>query len=291
MYHKPADLLKSFKNLNSTLKCGMELEFYTNTENGEHAVDKVRDIMTKKNIKGFVVERDASLRSGSSWSGAEIIFASPTMLKSAVAKIQQMTEVVAHAKAFYMETEGVFSGPSYYNKLLPPSDGAYNGSTGLHIHFSAPKTNFNALDYLRLMLLHRDNYLEITKRAWRANSDRWAGSAKAHIASIMECIQDNQYNIDIDQCGKFKGLNLCNVKNQTGKKTVEFRYGSASLVLNQYVLTKYVSYMKQLWDLAFTNKPELHFEGYDLKIEDGSKDMVKIYRNGTYQKTVQFYGM
>lgn len=267
---------------NRKQRFGIELEMYlTNGDMPNHsrqncpAIAKAKDYMKNNSLRGYKTTYDYSLRNTSIYSGAEII-TRPVMLKSAKKKIADLNKLVTGTGAFFMETEGKFCGPVDCKKSVIENDGNYNGSTGLHIHFEMPKQGYSICDLFRLVNLHSENYEQICKLAWRKDSSRWAGSAKEHYK--FEDFED--FNTFIHcMFNKYTGLNLANAYRKQGKRTIEFRYGHASLALDSKAMYRYINYLVELFDEAFTGEPTAtigRFEITELAVDRNGRSMVSI---------------
>lgn len=260
---------------NATQRCGIELEMYVESKDsytGGRNLPSIRttnEYLTNQKIKGFTSEADLSLRKYEHVQGVEVKFSRPTMLKSSIKKINDMCKMVSDLDASFMETEGKYIGDPKFADKIVQNDGNYNGSTGLHVHFEVP-TEFMATDFIRLINFHAQNYETICKLAWRKDNTRWAPSAQAHINSLSYNLIESNY-VHIDSLGKYAGLNLSNLRNFNRKRTVEFRYGHASLALDKNAFIKYVEYLKDSWDKCFTGEPTAKLG--DLFIEDVTNNL------------------
>lgn len=292
----------------SNQRCGIELEMYVKTShidnsNGRNqGVIVAKEFMKENNVKGLTALRDLSLRSNCDTQGVELKFGRPNMLKSSLKKIDALCDMANKLNATFMETEGTFIGSKEAKEKTVCNDGNYNGSTGLHVHFEVPKA-FSALDFIRLIQFHTDNYNAICKMAWRENSHRWAGSAKDHLDYISHIIAHGNNNSrwmgspegyvacnHINNLNKYTGLNLRNTMSRTTKRTVEFRYGHGALALDKKAFVDYVEYLKTTWDDCFTGETEMDFQGYHLvdksEAENVKMKTVSVFKDGKHLRDI-----
>jgi hypothetical protein len=286
----------------SRQRCGIELEMYvpiddSHSGRGLASITHAKEFMKEKKIKGFTALRDWSLRNSQETQGVELKFSRPNMLKSTKKKIEQLCDIAEGMKATFMETEGTYIGKRNTYSKVTRNDGGYNGSTGIHVHLEIPE-KFSALDFIRLVQFHSDNYDEICKMAWRKDSNRWAPPASDHLSHITNLIENGNQGWRpeegdfLNSLNKYQGLNLNNISNTRSKKTVEFRYGAGALALNKDAFIDYVEYLKASWDKCFTGETEMEFNGYTLKdvteADCVRKKKVEVYKDGVKVRDVRF---
>lgn len=290
---------------NQKQRCGIELEMYIcNTiKDKSHdsgyrgnlaAVRHAKDYLKETGKKGLSTVHDLSLRSNGIYTGAEIKFARPNMLKSAVKKIKDMESMVKDLSAFFMETEGEYCGPDEKTDMVISKDGNYNGSTGLHIHLEMPRQGYSAIDIIRLVAIHAENYEHICKLAWRKDSTRWAKSAKEEYLDSITAPRhlenlSNKYNLN-----KYTGLNLKNAYSSGSKRTIEFRYAHGSLASDSNAMIEYIAYLKKLYDEAFTGEPTTVFKGWlikEVQVNRNGDSVIHAYDNAEGQGTPYVFRM
>lgn len=140
------------------------------------------------------------------------------------------------------------------------------GCTGLHIHIGI-NHNYSVCDLIRLIQLTEKNHSIITQLAWRDNRE-WASGSGCILSSLRNCcneiIQGRRNELYICS-GKSYGLNV----DTNYEKTVEFRYGHASLVTDKVHFEEYRKYIKSLVGRAFTGEQTVQMGDYTITETSG----------------------